>query len=47
LRQQFLKKGATKKVSDGSTVTVVPVQHNIKVLVAGAEMTTGEVKKEE
>jgi hypothetical protein len=46
LRHQFLNGGSTKKLPDGSTVTVVPVEHNIKVLVAGAQMTTGEVTKE-
>jgi hypothetical protein len=38
LRLQYLKK---KKKN------VVEIQHNIKVVVAGAQMTTGEVTKEE
>ena len=38
LRHQFLK---------NSKKNVVAVQHNIKVIVAGAQMTTGEVAKEE
>jgi len=38
VRPQFLKK---KKKN------VVEIQHNIKVIIAGAQMTTGEVTKEE